>query len=118
MDDTPVEKLLEKMSKIPGQGGLFPRESIRTAAIEKLARPPAWKRISTLKIPVYQIAAAVVLVFFGFMGFSIYKPQKKDAIVTHNPKPEDYGLIKSSSVRIGVNVRQDRLKILCDSLLL
>jgi len=118
MDDKQVEKLLNDMSKIPEKGGLFPRESIRMAALSELSKPVIWKQIINYKIPVYQLAAAVILVFLGFAGVTFLKSQKRETVVIQNPRPADYDLIKSSTVRIGMNVRQDRLKTLCDSLLL
>ena len=118
MDDKQVEKLLNEMSKIPEKGGLFPRESIRAAVIAEMSRASVWKRLINYRIPVYQLAAAVILVLLGFAGVTFLKSQKRETVVIQNPRPVDYGLIKSSTIRIGMNVRQDRLKTLCDSLLL
>lgn len=118
MDDKQVEQLLSEMSKIPEKGRLFPRESIRTAAFAEMSKQSIWKRVINYRIPVYQLAAAVLLIFLGTAGVIVLKSGKKETAVIQNPMPADYGWMKSSTVRIGMNVGQDRLKSLCDSLLM
>jgi hypothetical protein len=120
MDDKQAERLLEEMAKIPEQGRLYPRESIRTAAIAELSKRSIWKLVMNYRVPAYQLAAAVILVFLGFAGITLFhtgEPVKENVVIL-NPQPKDYGLIRSSKVQIGMNIRQDGLKTLCDSLLM
>jgi hypothetical protein len=118
MDDKQVEKLLHAVSKLPEKGGLTPGENIRAAVQAKLSRPPVWRRTIDFRIPLYQLAAAAVLAVFGFAGVTFLRPPKQEVIVIQSTRPDDYDKINAAMIKIGVTVGQDRLKSLCDSLLL
>jgi len=79
----------------------------------------SFKSILTYRVPVYKIAAVLLFAFVGFVGYrNIDFTSKPIASIEKSEMTTDSLVDISKPIQVGLAVKNDSVKALCDSLLM
>ncbi|MBL8028301.1 MAG: hypothetical protein JNL74_17895 [Fibrobacteres bacterium] len=118
--------ILNLVSKIPKNTTLRPNAHIREVLVARImelskhkSTKDSFKSILAYSVPIYKIAAVLLFAFVGFMGYrNIYITSKSIATNENSVITCDSLIEISKPIQVGIAVKNDSVKALCDSLLM